>query len=700
MATTTKNPTDGAPPSDLDGGRGELGPDERSERVSSLFGAIASETPTSVRERAADLAERFVRDSERLPLAEGDGAGPYEIIDVLGSGGQAVVYRAKHRQLGRQVALKVPRREVAERLLKEAKLAAGLEHAAIARVEDVQLDGEVPYMVMELCEGGSLETLLEKHRDGLPIARVVEISRAVLAALQTAHAAGIVHRDVKPANILFDAHGKAKVGDFGIGTVATAPEVSHSLEVSHATRLAGTPLFMAPEQEDPSLREGARLDGRADLFAFGKVLFQMLTGASPRTVRPPSRLRDDLPEPWDLFVFKLLEERPGDRFADAAEALEEIGQLEALEAWEDAPRRRRRGQRTPSEPSATTSTATEEPADRGPTRAAGPIAPPIDVVDPFGAGRARAAGWVLGVMLSLAGYFMFAGGLLEGNSDTALLVVSGLGVVLAGLATFALGKQGRRAERPRAWPVLIGGVGSAVFFVGLALTTPFLDLLDGTGSSDWARYGDAKLRLLLFGGVPMTVVGALLAGSAWRTLRPGPPRRGSDRVVSLALALFPALLIGVFAGGTAIVTDHLRGEERIRREQRALRVDAKTDFELAWSAYEERKRGLRDHDLGITERQGADELLAVAIEALEAAERYRAIVDRRNWREYYHGTEPRKHVAKAALAVGDAAVRVGQLDLAERAFEKALATRVEDYQARTGLATVQEHRRLERPDAR
>jgi tRNA A-37 threonylcarbamoyl transferase component Bud32 len=293
----------------------------RVERVSQLFESIAVETPSSVRDRARELSGRFLDSRSALPLAPGDVAGNYEVLDVLGAGGQAVVYRAKHRQIGRHVALKVPRREVGDRLLREAQLAARLEHASIVRVEDIQLEGAVPFMVLELCERGSLDDLLEQHPQGLPVELVQSIAVAILGALSFAHSEGVVHRDVKPANILFDRMGTAKVADFGIGTMSAADGLSVSVELSQLSLLAGTPLYVAPEQENPALRVNGRLDGRADLFSFGKVLFQMLTGASPRTIRPPSRLRKVLDPAWDDFVFKLLEERPEDRFPSADAAL-------------------------------------------------------------------------------------------------------------------------------------------------------------------------------------------------------------------------------------------------------------------------------------------------------------------------------------------------------------------------------------------
>ncbi|HZU98975.1 MAG TPA: serine/threonine-protein kinase, partial [Planctomycetota bacterium] len=293
--------------------------------IATLFWNTRTDAPESVHARARELASSYLGERVGLPLAPGDVAGAYEIVRVLGAGGQAVVYEAVHRDLGRHVALKVPRKDTGDRLVREAKLMASLEHPAIVQVLDLSLEGPVPYLVLELCEKGSLDDRLEiVHPDGLPLDQVRRASVSILEALAYAHRRGVVHRDVKPANVLFDKDHNAKVADFGIGTIARADELSVSHDLSQLSLFAGTPLYLAPEQENPALRVDGKLDGRADLFAFGKLLFQMLTGASPRTIRPPSRLRPGLDPAWDEYVFKLTEERPERRFDTAEEALHEL----------------------------------------------------------------------------------------------------------------------------------------------------------------------------------------------------------------------------------------------------------------------------------------------------------------------------------------------------------------------------------------
>lgn len=311
----------------------------RRRDVERLFEDTARPLPEGLSEEAHRVAARVfgLGPEARGPVGPGDVLGPYRIERLLGAGGQAFVYAARHRALGRRVALKVPRAEVATRLLQEARLAARLEHPRVVRVEEVlEADiaaGTVPFLVMELCDGGSLDALLERHPEGLPEPRVREVARAVLEALAFAHRQGVVHRDVKPGNVLFDEHGQAKLADLGIGKLATPDgDLQQSLALSGVSRegvVVGTPLFMAPEQLQPARLQGAPIDGRADLFSFGKVLFVLLTGASPSTIRPPSRLRPGLDPAWDDVVFRLLEEDRARRYPDAEAVLGAIAAIPA-----------------------------------------------------------------------------------------------------------------------------------------------------------------------------------------------------------------------------------------------------------------------------------------------------------------------------------------------------------------------------------
>jgi hypothetical protein len=378
----------------------------RRRDVERLLSADALPMSDRLREEARGTAERLFAASKHAPLRPGDRLGAYRVGRLLGLGGQAFVYEATHEALGRRVALKVPRPEVAERVLQEARLTASLEHPNVVRVEDVGSaevaagtpgDGaEVPFLVMELCPGGSLDQLLERYPRGLPLPEVRRIATAVLEALSWAHARGVVHRDVKPANVLFDGQGTPKLADLGIGTQATANvDLVHSVSLTSATDgPAGTPLYVAPEQEDPRRLSGAAVDGRADLFSFGKMLFVLLTGASPRTIRPPSRLRTELSPAWDDLVFRLVEEDRGRRYASAADVLAALRAIPdgrtAAAARAPAPPLRALPVPVPASPAAPT------------FGVAAPTAPPAVVVR---SRRAERHGRRSARLLSLAGLF-------------------------------------------------------------------------------------------------------------------------------------------------------------------------------------------------------------------------------------------------------------------------------------------------------
>ncbi|WP_406091708.1 protein kinase domain-containing protein [Kitasatospora purpeofusca] len=259
--------------------------------------------------------------------------GRYELVEILGVGGMATVWRGVDHVLGRQVAVKVlnggladdPR--FAERFGREAQHAAMLVHPRIAMVFDSGLDQGSPYIVMELVQGRSLAVLLAQ-RPGLPVDQAVGIAAAVCEGLAHAHAAGLVHRDIKPGNIMITHDGGVKVVDFGIARAGS----SHNL--TQTASVLGTAAYLSPEQATAS-----PLDGRTDLYAVGCVLTEMLTGAPPFTAEtpvaiaykhvgelplPPSARRPGLPPALDAAVLRLLAKHPADRPADAAAARAEL----------------------------------------------------------------------------------------------------------------------------------------------------------------------------------------------------------------------------------------------------------------------------------------------------------------------------------------------------------------------------------------
>ncbi|MFE6056818.1 protein kinase [Kitasatospora sp. NPDC056446] len=259
--------------------------------------------------------------------------GRYELVEILGVGGMATVWRGVDRVLGRQVAVKVlnggladdPR--FAERFSREAQHAAMLVHPRIVMVFDSGVDQGTPFIVMELVSGRSLAALLA-YQPTLPVERAVGIAAAVCEALAVAHAAGLVHRDIKPGNIMITDDGGVKVVDFGIARAGSSSNLTQTASV------LGTAAYLSPEQATASA-----LDGRTDLYAVGCVLTEMLTGATPFTAEtpvaiafkhvseqplPPSVRRPGLPPAVDAAVLRLLAKDPAGRPADAAAARAEL----------------------------------------------------------------------------------------------------------------------------------------------------------------------------------------------------------------------------------------------------------------------------------------------------------------------------------------------------------------------------------------
>lgn len=252
----------------------------------------------------------------------------YRLVSLLGEGGMGAVYAAEDTTLGREVAVKVLRPELAanpdlvQRFLTEATTLAKLGHPNIATLFELKQDSSVVYMVMELVRGHNLETV-RQQRGALPWPETAEVARQTLSALHYAHGRGVVHRDIKPSNLMFDEHGGIKVMDFGIARV---------LGTAKATRtghVVGTAEYMAPEQIT-----GREVDGRTDLYALGIVLYELLTGHGPfdatsdyglmkahveMPVEAPGLQLPGLPAWFDDIIVRLLAKSPDDRFIDAAE---------------------------------------------------------------------------------------------------------------------------------------------------------------------------------------------------------------------------------------------------------------------------------------------------------------------------------------------------------------------------------------------
>ena len=210
----------------------------------------------------------------------GTRVGRYEIVSLLGAGGMGEVYAARDGNLGRQVALKIlpPQRtkdpDRVARFVREAHASSALNHPAIVSVHDAGSDGDVHFLAMELIDGEPLSEWTRKHRS---LARATELMAQVAEGLARAHANGIVHRDLKPDNIMVTRDGHAKIVDFGVAklTERTSGNRAHTGVTTPTSRI-GTTAYMSPEQV-----EGRAIDHRADVFAFGTVLYEVLTGRNP-----------------------------------------------------------------------------------------------------------------------------------------------------------------------------------------------------------------------------------------------------------------------------------------------------------------------------------------------------------------------------------------------------------------------------------
>ncbi|MBN2303827.1 MAG: serine/threonine protein kinase [Anaerolineae bacterium] len=208
-------------------------------------------------------------------IAVGMTVGGYEIVEELGQGGMATVYRAHQLSMHRDVAIKVLPSHLMnepvslERFRQEASIVARLEHRAIVPVHDYGEHEGIPYIVMRYMDGGSVSDLLEKGP--IPPERTLQIIQQIAPALDYAHREGVLHRDLKPSNILLDANADAYLTDFGIARI-----IGTNSKPLTTTGVVGTPSYMSPEQA-----QGQALDGRSDVYALGVVLFEMLTGIRP-----------------------------------------------------------------------------------------------------------------------------------------------------------------------------------------------------------------------------------------------------------------------------------------------------------------------------------------------------------------------------------------------------------------------------------
>jgi hypothetical protein len=305
--------------------------DARDDGRTTSDAGVTGSTPTEVSPRPSASRSPGGQDSASALVQPGSDLGTrYHIESALGEGGMGSVYKAYDRALDRRVAIKVIRAglvadpDAVRRFKQELLLGSKVSHRNILRIHDLGEVGGLSFISMAWVDGEDLHDIL--RREGrLPVPRAVRIARQVAEALEAAHAEGVVHRDLKPNNILIDKADTAFVSDFGLAK-SLAPG---GAGVTHSGALLGTPRYMAPEQV-----EGGPVDHRVDLYALGLILYEMVTGTVPfhgdsavqellqrvRVAAPdPATINAELPRPLADLILHCLERNPSARFQSASE---------------------------------------------------------------------------------------------------------------------------------------------------------------------------------------------------------------------------------------------------------------------------------------------------------------------------------------------------------------------------------------------
>ncbi len=276
-----------------------------------------------------------------MSLSQGGDFGPrYRVDKMLGEGGMGAVYKAYDRELDRTIAIKLlqpglmSNPDAMQRFKQELLLASKISHKNVLRIHDLgDVDG-VKFISMAFIEGEDLHSLMKK-RGRLPLERCIHIARQIAEALHAAHSEGVAHRDLKPHNILIDSADQIYVSDFGLAKSLD----SHSSGMTHAGQVLGTPRYMAPEQV-----EGKNADHRVDLYAFGLILYEMLTGDTPfgaqstiqmmyqrvkEKPKNPKTLNPEIPDYLARIVMRCLEREPFRRYQSAHEILGDLDMQKA-----------------------------------------------------------------------------------------------------------------------------------------------------------------------------------------------------------------------------------------------------------------------------------------------------------------------------------------------------------------------------------
>ena len=260
----------------------------------------------------------------------------YALEAELGKGAMGSVWLSRHPGLNIPVAVKILDPALAaedpdyeDRFIKEGRLAASINHQNVVRVIDAGNDNGTYYLIMELIDGADAKQLLEQ-RGALPVEEVLELAICITEALSAAHNIGIIHRDIKPDNILVTSHGFVKLADLGI-----AKQLSDDYGTTLAGTTMGTPYYIAPEQA----MDSSTVDGRCDIYALGGTLYHLLTGTVPfsgpssmailmahtnEPLQHPQERKADLPDNICAVVCKMMEKDPDDRYQNCAELLKDL----------------------------------------------------------------------------------------------------------------------------------------------------------------------------------------------------------------------------------------------------------------------------------------------------------------------------------------------------------------------------------------
>jgi len=266
--------------------------------------------------------------------------GRYELIEKIGEGGMAIVYKAKDRLLNRYVAIKILRPEFIkdekfiENFRKESQAAAGLSHPNIVNVYDVGKEGNIHFIVMELIDGKSLSQVIEE-KGRMDYKEAISITKQVASALSLAHNNQIIHRDVKPHNILITSSGTAKLADFGIAMAVSKESIAEGKE-----KIMGSVHYFSPEQA-----RGAYVDERSDIYSLGIVLYEMLTGKVPfdgdnpisialmhinDSIPPVSEEVSGIPPQLEKIIAKATDKYQTNRYASADEMIEDLDNIDFI----------------------------------------------------------------------------------------------------------------------------------------------------------------------------------------------------------------------------------------------------------------------------------------------------------------------------------------------------------------------------------